>query len=177
MLHGPHTPHMLCWLSAVRARDGKQPMIETAARAEHVHGHGGGIIGTAEKGATAMTQPAATSNLSQRTPQEVFAHHAETLGAEDLEGILLDYDDTSTIITPEGVTRGKDAIRQLFAGLIRALPKARWTVKTTFADHVMLLEWTAESDQAHVTDGVDTFMFQGGLIQYQTVRFTLVPKR
>lgn len=122
-----------------------------------------------------MTQPAIS--LSQRTPQEVFAHHVETLGAEDLDGILMDYGETSAIITPEGVTRGTAAIRELFAGLLQALPKAQWNVKTTVADNVLLLEWTADSDRASVSDGVDTFIFKDGLIQYQTARLTLVPKR
>lgn len=122
-----------------------------------------------------MTQPAIS--LSQRTSQEVFTHHVETLGAEDLDGILLDYGETSAIITPAGVTRGTAAIRELFAGFLKALPKAQWNVKSIVADNVLLLEWTADSDRASVSDGVDTFIFKDGLIQYQTARLTLVPKR
>ena len=30
-----------------------------------------------------------------RTPEEVFAHHGQTLGAEDLEGIISDYADAA----------------------------------------------------------------------------------
>ena len=36
-----------------------------------------------------MTQ----SDLSKRTPEEVFTHHVQALGAEDLDGILMDYTD------------------------------------------------------------------------------------
>ena len=122
-----------------------------------------------------MTQTSGT-DLSKRTPEEVFAHHAQALGAEDLDAILLDYADDACLILPSGVLRGKDAIRNFFAGLVQALPKAQWNVKTIYEDNVLFLEWTADSPKASVSDGVDTFMFQDGLIQVQTVRCTVVPK-
>jgi SnoaL-like protein len=119
-----------------------------------------------------MTQ----TDLSKRTPEEVFTHHAQSLGAEDLDAIMVDYADNATFIIPSGVRRGKDAIRQFFADLLQALPKAQWGVKTLYADNVLFLEWTADSARASVSDGVDTFIFENGLITLQTVRSTIVPK-
>jgi hypothetical protein len=122
-----------------------------------------------------MTQ--VSPDLSKRTPQDVFQHHAEALGAEDLDGIVLDYADSAILIdATAGVKRGKDAIREYFAGLLRSLPQAQWGVKTTFEGSVLLLQWTADSAKASVSDGVDTFIFQNGLIQVQTVRATITPK-
>ena len=118
----------------------------------------------------------AASDVSQRTPQEVFQHHVQALGAEDVEATVLDYAETARVITPSGVVQGKAAIGGLFADLFRTLPKARWSVKTTFVDNILFLEWTADSDRASVSDGVDTFIFQDGLITTQTVRFTPIPK-
>ena len=46
-----------------------------------------------------------------RTPQEVFQHHAEALGAEDIDAIVSDYADDAIFITPDGVLRGKDGVR------------------------------------------------------------------
>src|SRR5215469_18837853 len=120
----------------------------------------------------AMTQ----TDLSTRTPEEVFTHHAQALGAEDLDAIVMDYAATATFISPSGVLRGKDAIRQFFADLLQALPKAQWGVKTIYADNVLFLEWTADSARASVSDGVETFLFENGLITLQTVRNTIVPK-
>lgn len=119
-----------------------------------------------------MTQ----TDLAKRTPEEVFTHHAQALGAEDLDGIMIDYADTATFINPAGIRRGKDAIRQFFADLLQALPKAQWGVKTIYAGNVLFLEWTADSARASVADGVDTFVFENGLITLQTVRNTIVPK-
>jgi hypothetical protein len=118
----------------------------------------------------------ATTDLSRRTPQHVFAHHGEALKAEDLDAMLQDYAETACIITPDAVTCGKEDVRTFFARLVQMLPHAQWNVKTTFADNILLLEWTADSARGSVADGVDTVVFRDGLIHSQTVRFTLVPK-
>jgi ketosteroid isomerase-like protein len=47
-----------------------------------------------------------------RTPQETLQHHAEALGAEDLDGIVADYSDDVFFMTLSGIPRGKAGIRQ-----------------------------------------------------------------
>ena len=47
--------------------------------------------------------------MATRTPQQVFQHHAQALGAGDLDGIIADYSDDALFITPAGVLRGKRA--------------------------------------------------------------------
>jgi uncharacterized protein (TIGR02246 family) len=66
-----------------------------------------------------------------RSPQEVFNHHAQALGAEDLEEIVADYSDDAIFITPASVLRGKDGIRQAFTKLLGEVPQATWDLKTT----------------------------------------------
>ncbi len=119
-----------------------------------------------------MTQ----SDFSKRTPEEIFGHHAQTLMAEDLDGILMDYVESSYLVSPSGVLQGKNAIRGFFADLLQALPQAKWDVKTTYVENILFLEWTADSTKGSVSDGVDTFIFKDGMIQIQTVRATIVPK-
>ncbi len=112
-----------------------------------------------------------------RTPQEVFAHHGKALAAGDLNEIVVDYADDSVLITPAGVARGKDDIRQAFAKLLDDLPDAAWDLKTQlFAGDVLFLEWAADSAINRVDDGVDTFVFRDGSIWAQTVRYTPHPK-
>ena len=53
-----------------------------------------------------------------RTPQEVFQHHAQALGAGDLDGIVEDYSDDAVFITPDGVKRGKAGVREGFVQLL-----------------------------------------------------------
>jgi ketosteroid isomerase-like protein len=112
-----------------------------------------------------------------RTPEEVFAHHGKALAAGDLDEIVVDYADDSVLITPAGIARGKDGVRQVFAKLLDDLPDAAWDLKTQIFDgDVLFLEWAADSAINRVEDGVDTFVFRDGKISAQTVRYTPRPK-
>ena len=109
-----------------------------------------------------------------RTPQEIFAHHAEALIAGDLDGIVADYTDDAVFITPSGVKHGKDGVRQGFTELLADLPQATWDVPTQiFEGDVLFIEWSAVAEKTRATDGIDTFVFAGDGIRVQTVRYTL----
>jgi hypothetical protein len=41
---------------------------------------------------------------------------------------------------------------------------------------VLFIEWSADAEKTRVEDGIDTFVFQDGLIRVQTVRYTLQQK-
>ena len=111
-----------------------------------------------------------------RTPEEVFAHHGQALGAGDLDEIAADYADDVVIITPAGVQRGKDGVRQTFIRLLADVPNAAWDLKTLiYENDVLFLEWAAAAAQTRVEDGIDTFVFRDGLIRVQTVRYTVLP--
>jgi ketosteroid isomerase-like protein len=109
-----------------------------------------------------------------RTPEEVFAHHAQALGAGDLDEIVADYADDAVFITPGGVRRGKDGVREGFTQLLGDVPNAAWALKTQiYEGDVLFLEWAADAAAARVGDGIDTFVFRDGLIRVQTVRYSL----
>lgn len=109
-----------------------------------------------------------------RSPQEVFAHHAQALGAGDLDEIVADYADDAVFISPAGVLRGKDGIRTAFTQLLADVPNASWDLKTQiYEGDVLFLEWAADAGATRADDGIDTFVFRDGLIRVQTVRYTL----
>src|SRR5258708_27013695 len=131
------------------------------------------------KGVTTMTQSTnqpGAADLSKRTPEEIFAHHGQALDAEDLDATVMDFADTAVLVTSDGVRRGKDAIRNFFDGLFKTLPKSQWGLKTIYVDNLLFVEWTGDSSQASVSDGVDTFIFNDGLLQAQTAHCTIDPK-
>ena len=112
-----------------------------------------------------------------RTPEEVFSHHAQALGAGDLDEIVTDYADDAVFITPAGVKRGKDGVRAGFTQLLADVPNAKWELPTQiYEGDVLFLEWTADAARTRVEDGIDTFVFRDGLIRVQTVRYTLQHK-
>jgi ketosteroid isomerase-like protein len=109
-----------------------------------------------------------------RTPEEIFAHHAQALGGGDLEGIVADYADDAVFISPAGSKYGKDGIRAAFTQLLADVPEAAWELKTQiYEGDVLFLEWSAVAAATRVDDGIDTFVFRDGQIQVQTVRYTL----
>jgi ketosteroid isomerase-like protein len=109
-----------------------------------------------------------------RTPQEVFAHHAEALGAGDLDEIVADYAEDAVFISPAGVLHGQGGIRTAFTQLLADVPNTDWTLKTQiYEGDVLFLEWAADAGATYADDGIDTFVFSGGLIRVQTVRYTL----
>ena len=115
--------------------------------------------------------------MATRTPKEVFQHHAQALGAGDLDGIVSDYAEDAVFISPQGVKRGKKGVREAFAKLLEDVPNAKWELKTQiYEGDILFLEWAAESSARRTDDGIDTFVFRDGLIRVQTVRYTLKPR-
>ncbi len=108
-----------------------------------------------------------------RTPQEVFAHHGQSLGAENLEEIVADYTDDAIFIVNRQVFRGKDGARQVFTQLLSDVPQASWELGTFFEGDVLYLDWKATGGGRKVEDGVDTFIFEDGMIRVQTVVYTV----
>ena len=111
-----------------------------------------------------------------RTPQEVFQHHGEALQAGNLDEIVADYSDDAVVISPGGVLRGKDGVRQAFEQLLGDLPDAKWELPTMiFEGDILFLEWKATAEKVKAEDGIDTFVFRDGMIRVQTLRYTLTP--
>jgi predicted SnoaL-like aldol condensation-catalyzing enzyme len=109
-----------------------------------------------------------------RTPQEIFQHHGAALVAGDIDEILVDSNDDAVLITPRGVLRGKDGIREAFTLLLEDLPNAKWEIPTQiFEGDVLFIEWNAVSEATRAMDGIDTFVFSEDGIRAQTVRYTL----
>lgn len=111
------------------------------------------------------------------TPRAVFERHVAALSTGDLDALVVDYAADALVLLPTGEHRGRPAIRDLFQGLMQALPDASFEAQVAvFAGDLLLLHWTADSSLNHVPDGVDTFVFSGGLIQAQTISCTLTPR-
>jgi ketosteroid isomerase-like protein len=113
--------------------------------------------------------------MTTRTPEEVFAHHGQALGAEDLEDIVSDYADDAILIVQKQVYRGKDGARQVFTQLLSDVPQAKWDLGTVFVDDVLYLEWKATGGGRKIEDGIDTFVFQDGMIRVQTIVYHVGP--
>ncbi len=113
--------------------------------------------------------------MATRTPEEVFAHHGQALGGEDLEGIVADYTDDAILIVQKQVYRGKDGARKVFTQLLSDVPQAEWQLDTVFVDDVLYLEWNATGGGRKIEGAIDTFIFRDGMIRVQTVVYNVKP--
>lgn len=110
-------------------------------------------------------------NLSKRTTEEVLEHHIRTLGAGELEEVLLDYTEDSCLINMNGVVKGLDALRDFFKDSIENClpPDTDQTFEVRRTDgKLAYVVWRAESQFFHVPFGTDTFVVENGHIVMQT---------
>ena len=116
---------------------------------------------------------ASHSGSAGRSPQEVFADHGRRLGTRDLDHISANYTADAVVIGPAGALHGRACVRDAVGRLLRELPDAVWHLDPQFAGDVLLLQWSARTETHEVVDGVDTFLFDDGLIRAQTLHYTL----
>ena len=118
-----------------------------------------------------------STTMTMRTPREVFEHHFAAFKAGDVDAAMTDYDQHSVVITPSGAARGVQAIREGVTMLLSAIPRATWRLTTQIYDgNILFLRWAADSRDAQINDGVETYLFKDGRIHIQTVHFTLQKK-
>jgi len=112
-----------------------------------------------------------------RPAREVFDDHLRLADAGDVEADLSrNYHPACVVLIDDGVYRGHDGVRQLADRLARELPSGRFEYRVRrVADRFAMLAWTARARGAEVTDGVDSFVIEGGKIVCQTIHYTVRP--
>lgn len=111
--------------------------------------------------------------------ESILDHHLNAFGARDVDAILEDYTEDSTIIIPNAVIKGLDNIRDIFVNLTQnILPEGSdfELVEKVVIDDIAYLIWNAESNGYKIPFASDTFVFEDGKIKTQTVAFILEEK-
>ena len=111
-----------------------------------------------------------------RAIKDVLDSHLALREEGDLEADLRrNYHRSVTVLTPTGVYHGHDGVRDCAKVLYDAIrdPGSYEYSSIICDDRVALLEWAAESEQMKITDGVDSFLIEDGLICVQTIRYTV----
>jgi len=108
-----------------------------------------------------------------RSSQEGINHHAQALGAEDLEEIVADYSDDAVFIgsgrRPAWQGRHPPGVHQApQRGAAGHLGHEALSTRTTSC----CSSGSAEGGGNRIEDGIDTFVFRDGLIQVQTASAT-----
>ena len=118
----------------------------------------------------------------QHTVEQLLESHNKAVFSKDFEKIIEDYSEDALLITLYGIFSDKDAIKGFFKDfLLKKMPNMR-PIETTsnkvlISGNTLLIRWSAESDIAKITNGVDTFVEKDGKIWRQTGCFDIVPKK
>lgn len=110
---------------------------------------------------------------------DVLDHHLEAFANQDLEEIMIDYDDDSVVVTNMGVFRGRDGIEDLFTDLFDEFSQEGATLEvddTTVEGEFAYLLWHAETPDNVYEFCTDTFYIPEGTIDFQTFAGKVEPK-
>jgi hypothetical protein len=115
---------------------------------------------------------------ASRSAEEVLEDHLREAKEGSIEDdIRRNFAEDLVILTGRGVYRGHEGLRKVNRMLQEELPNARFTHRTKLvAGEMAFLEWTAESEQAVVDDGADSYCIRDGRIIAQTIHYTLKKK-
>ena len=111
--------------------------------------------------------------------ESILEHHLKAFGARNIESILEDYTEDSTIIIKNSTLKGLDKIREFFVNLDQnILPNGSKfeLLEKVVEDNIAYLIWNAESNRYKIPFASDTFIFENGKIKAQTVAIKLEEK-
>ena len=111
---------------------------------------------------------------------QVLDHHLQAFASGDVNEILDDFTDDSVLIEPDGVLKGREAIRAAFEGLLSDLVKPgtyEFRLDTRYIEgEVAYIIWNATCRPADVVYASDTFFVRNGKIAVQTYAAKIEPK-
>jgi len=108
-------------------------------------------------------------------PEATLNHHLEAFLSGDVDDILSDYTEESTVIVPDAVIKGLDNIRTLFEQLVDLIPPGSELelVQKFIDENICYIIWTATSEKVKIPFASDTFIIENGKIKTQTVAFVI----
>jgi ketosteroid isomerase-like protein len=114
------------------------------------------------------------SDSTGNVAEKVVTHHLAAVTSGNVDDILSDYADNAMLIAPSGVTRGKQAIRDIFmkrlGGAAGGAPRPALVLKQkVFEGDIGYIVWVRSAGQPSEQQGSDTFLIKNGKIAVQTV--------
>jgi hypothetical protein len=112
-----------------------------------------------------------------RSAEEVLDDHLVTsLNGDIEEDLSRNYAPDVVVVSNWGVERGHDGMRRMGQLLRRQLPGCTFTYRLRIVEgEIAMLAWSASSTAASVHDGVDSYVIRDGLIQAQTICYSIEP--
>lgn len=115
----------------------------------------------------------------KRTPTEIIESHLNKRIGDDLEGdIEENFSEGIVILSTYGIYKGHDGVRASSAELKKRLGESVFEYKRVLIEqNYALLEWTAESEDKEIKDGVDSFTIEDEKIVFQAIHYNVLKKK
>ena len=110
-------------------------------------------------------------NAIETATSNILTHHLAAFGDNNLDDIMLDYTEQSTVLTDKGAINGLDEIRQFFKMMFALIPTgSHFEIKPlTVSDKAAQIIWSSKSTTADILFGTDTFLIENDKIRVHTV--------
>jgi ketosteroid isomerase-like protein len=112
--------------------------------------------------------------------EDVLNHHLGAFSEGDVDEIMKDFTEESTLILPEASLKGLETIRNAFVDFFGGLFKPgtyKFSLdRVEVVGDIAYIVWHSENEGADITLGTDTFLIQDGKIVVQTFALKLEAK-
>ena len=116
-----------------------------------------------------LTATSAWAETPVPTTEQVVEHHMQAGNEQNVAAVMHDYAANAILVAPDGVHKGKQAIRASYEQLASG-PKSTITAdRKVFEGEVGYVAWTMNAGQPGAVHGTDTFIVHHGKIVVQTV--------
>lgn len=116
----------------------------------------------------------AVADTSISPTERVVEHHMLSGNNRNVEEVMRDYADDAILVGPDGVYKGKQAIRKSYEQLVSQGSDSIITAdRKVFEGEVGYVAWTMNAGQGPAVHGSDTFIVKNGKIVVQTVTIFL----
>ena len=108
--------------------------------------------------------------LTKNQTEEILNSHIYAFSQGDVDALMADYAEEAIFLTPEGLLRGKAAIRQLFKQLLADFPPGSDVeiAQQIIDEEVAYVVWSGESARLRIPLATDTLLVRDGQIVIQT---------
>jgi len=111
--------------------------------------------------------------------EHVLDHHLDAFANQDLDEVMVDYGEDSTVVTNLGIFRGLDEIEELFTDLFDEFSQEGATIEvddTIIEDEFAYLLWHGETPDNDYEFCTDTFHIRDETIEFQTYAGKIEPR-
>lgn len=109
--------------------------------------------------------------------KSVIEHHLEAVSKGEIDGLMSDFTDTSTLITPSITVEGLAQIKRFYAAILGEMKTKKYELlKMEVKSEVAYLTWQGHGNNLSVPMATDTFVVKGGKILCQTFTPYSLPK-